>query len=77
MINSPVVDEAPTIPMYHKKCNGVAFYTVGKLQVGDVLRASKIRLPNGSIPLVGSIIRCSSCGDIFAGISVRGVEYRD
>jgi len=48
-------------PVYHKWQRHLAFYTVRRLQPGDVLKASDAVLLEGKAE-VGQPIRCGTCG---------------
>jgi hypothetical protein len=51
------------IPVYHKKCQGIAFYTTRRWKVGDPLKASEAILSFGERPKAGDMIFCGSCGE--------------
>ncbi len=69
---APIVDGKETIPVYHKNCGGIAFYTVGKFLLGDTLKSSRVRFPDGTQPKAGEAVLCVHCGLRLSG----GVEYR-
>lgn len=58
-------DELPPtsemVPIYHVKCNSVAFYYTHYLQNREVLVASRAKFPDGTRPDRGQPFICGSC----------------
>jgi len=52
--------EEALVPVYHRGTGHVAFYTVGRLQAGDRVTASKVVLIEGEAQ-PGTLIRCGTC----------------
>jgi len=50
------------IRVIHKQCGKAAFFFKKKVNPGDVLRASNIRLVDGKMAKAGGFITFGSCG---------------
>ena len=66
------------VPIYHKACNGIAFYTEGKFQVGEAIRASRVFFLDGSQPVAGEScsVACGSCKERIGSLGFGSLEYR-
>jgi len=51
------------IPVFHKRCDKVAFYFTRRLKRGEVLWSYDVRRLDGSIPTCNEQIICGRCGD--------------
>lgn len=62
------------VPMYHKTCNNIAFYSIGRFKHGDEMRSSRFILLDGGCPKPLTPMVCGSCGK---NCHSRTLEYRD
>lgn len=40
----------------------LAFTLLRKLSIGDMMKASDVRLPDGATPAIDSLLACGTCG---------------
>ena len=50
------------IRVIHKQCGKVAFFFKEKVNPGEVLESSNVRLVGGKMAKPASCVRCGSCG---------------
>lgn len=51
------------VPIYHKRCNGIAFYYHKYVVLGEVLEAKYATKLNGDQIITGEKIICGTCGE--------------
>jgi len=49
------------VPIYHKGCNGVAFYYTHQPKKNELMTATRAKFPDGSRPERGQAFVCGSC----------------
>lgn len=65
------------IPVYHRECKKVAFYSRKRWNVGDALMAKDIVKLNGREPSVGEPIACGACGSKSLGVNVFAFTFEE